>query len=90
VTDPLDGNAAAGALAEIFRAEMTLAVSTCAGCGDARPVAELRVYLDAPGVVLRCANCHAVELRLVRGPGRAWLDARGIRALEIQLPGAER
>jgi hypothetical protein len=86
VTDALDGNAAAGPLAEIFTAEMTLAVSTCAACGDARPVAELRAYLQAPGLVLRCAACHAVELRLVRAPGRAWLDARGIRALEIQLP----
>ena len=90
MTDALDGNAAGGALAEIFTAEMTLAVSTCATCGDARPLAELRAYLRTPGLVLRCAACQAVELRLVRAPGRAWLDATGIRALEIQLPGADR
>jgi hypothetical protein len=89
MTHALDGNAAAGALAEIFASEMTVAVGTCAACGDARPLAELRAYLQAPGLVLRCAICHAVELRLVRAPGRAWLDLRGMQILEIKHPGAE-
>jgi hypothetical protein len=88
MTDVLDGNAAAGALAEVFASEMTVAVSTCAACGDARPVGELRAYLQAPGLVLRCATCTAVQVRLVRAPGRALLDLRGIRVLEIGLPRA--
>ena len=83
---PLDGNAAAGALTEVFAVEMTRAVTTCAGCGDTRPLGELRAYLDAPGVVLRCASCGAVQIRLVRAPTRAWLDLRGVRVVEVELP----
>ncbi len=30
---PLDGNAAAGVMAEVFQLEMTMAVTTCASCG---------------------------------------------------------
>ena len=83
----VDGNAAAGALSEIFAAEVTVAVTTCAACGDQRPVGELRAYLEAPGVVLRCASCEAVQIRIVRGPQRAWMDFRGLRVLQFELPG---
>jgi hypothetical protein len=85
MTDFLDGNAAAGALAEVFALDVTVAITTCAACGDARPVAELRAYLRTPGVVLRCASCEAVLIRLVRAPDRAWLDLRGTRALQVEL-----
>jgi Family of unknown function (DUF6510) len=86
MTDALDGNAAAGALTEVFTIEMTTAVTTCATCGDTRPLGELRAYLEAPGTVLRCATCSAVQLRLVRAPERAWLDLRGIRTLQLDMP----
>jgi hypothetical protein len=90
VDTSLDGNAAAGALGDLFAFDVTVAVSTCASCGDGRPVAELRAYLDAPGIVLRCASCGAAQLRLVRSGDRAWLDLRGIRVLEIHgTPTAE-
>ena len=79
----LDGNAAAGALGDLFAFDVTVAVTTCATCDDRRPVAELRAYLDAPGIVLRCASCGAAQLRLVRSGDRAWLDLRGIQVLEI-------
>lgn len=79
----LDGNAAAGALGDLFAFDVTVAVSTCAICADARPVADLRAFLDAPGIVLRCASCGAAQLRLVRSGDRAWLDLRGIQVLEI-------
>ena len=81
-----DGNAAAGALAEIFAPELTVAVTTCATCGAHRALGELRVYLRAPGLVLRCTACGAVQMRLVRGVERAWLDVSGLRMLEIELP----
>jgi hypothetical protein len=83
--DVLDGNAAAGSLGEIFAVEMTVAVTRCATCGDARPLGELRAYLDAPGVVLRCASCGAVQMKMVRAGQRAWLDLRGVRVLELPL-----
>jgi hypothetical protein len=85
MNDPLDGNAAAGALAEVFAPEMTLARTTCASCDDARPLGELRAYLQAPGLVLRCRSCGDVQVRLVRAEGRAWLDLRGIRVLQLDL-----
>ena len=79
----LDGNAAGGSLGDLFAFDVTVAVSTCAACRVARPVAELRAYLDAPGIVLRCASCGTAQLRLVRAGDRAWLDLRGIQVLEI-------
>ncbi len=89
MTDLLDGNAAAGALAEVFTSDMTVAITTCAACGDARPVGELRAYLRSPGVVLRCASCQSVQIRVVRAPGRAWLDVRGIRVFQVELRPAD-
>ena len=82
----LDGNAAAGRLAELFVFDVTVARTTCARCGDSRPLAELHAYLDAPGAVLRCATCEAVQLRMVRSPDRAWLDLQGVHVLEVDLP----
>jgi hypothetical protein len=84
--DALDGNAAAGALSEIFASEMTAAVATCATCGTFCAIGELAAYLTAPGLVLRCATCNAVQLRLVRANGRTWLDLCGIRVLEVAVP----
>jgi Family of unknown function (DUF6510) len=83
VDTSLDGNAAAGTLGDLFAFDATTAVSTCATCGDTRLVAELLAFMDAPGMVLRCATCSAVQLRLVRSGDRAWVDLRGIRVLEI-------
>ena len=80
----LDGNAAAGELSVLFTFDVTLARTTCAGCRDTRPVAELHAYLRAAGTVLRCAGCGAVQVRVVRAPDRAWLDLRGVEVLEVR------
>jgi Zn finger protein HypA/HybF involved in hydrogenase expression len=82
-TTPLDGNATAGALNELFTFDVTMAVTTCAHCRDTRPIAELRAYVQAPGIVLCCPSCGGVQLRLVRSTDRAWLDLRGIQVLQI-------
>ncbi|MEV4295421.1 DUF6510 family protein [Microbispora rosea] len=87
-TDHLDGNALAGPLAEIFTADVSAAVSRCATCGLTGPVAALRVYDRAPGLVARCPGCEEVVLRLVRSPDAAWLDLRGAVSLRIPLGGA--
>ncbi len=79
----LDGNAVAGELSALFAFDVTVAGTTCGGCGDTRPMAELHVYLRAAGTVVRCAGRGAVQLRLVRSPDRAWLDLRGIEVLEV-------
>jgi Family of unknown function (DUF6510) len=49
-------------------------------------MAETRVFDHAPGVVIRCPTCDQVLLRLVRGPGRAWLDLRGLSYLQLPVP----
>jgi hypothetical protein len=79
----LDGNAIAGLLGELFGAEMTIAVSTCDGCGKIDVVAELVVYTRAPGVVVRCPGCDGVLMRIVRTRDRYLLDLRGTRSLEF-------
>ena len=65
---PLDGNVTAGDLADIFAFDATTAITTCATCRHTHPIATLRAYLQAPGIVLRCASCDAVQIRLVRVP----------------------
>lgn len=86
--DYLDGNVLAGPLAEIFAADVSAAVGRCASCGLTGPVASLRVYGQAPGLVARCPGCDEVVLRLVRAPGEAWLDLRGTVSLRIPLADA--
>jgi hypothetical protein len=49
-------------------------------------IAEAHVFNRAPGLVARCSNCDSMLFRLVRGPGRAWLDMRGLTYLEFSLP----
>lgn len=82
----LDGNAAAGPLAEIFAVELTSATSTCAHCSVASPLGAHHLYADAPGWVLRCPGCTQVVLRLAQTPGRILLDLRGSQLLEIPAP----
>jgi hypothetical protein len=81
-----DGNVLAGPLREIFAVDVTAAIDRCASCGMTGPVASLRVYDHAPGLVARCPNCSEVVLRLVRAPDSAWLDLRGATFLQIPIP----
>jgi ribosomal protein S27E len=80
-----DGNALAGPLQSVLGVEVTTAVGRCTGCGRTAPMAEVRVFDHAPGVVARCPVCDQVLLRLVRGPGRAWLDLRGLTYLQLPV-----
>jgi hypothetical protein len=82
----LDGNAAAGALRELFAVDVTTARARCAGCGEEAVFAESRLYLDAPGLVARCANCDDVMLRVVRTPTRTYLDLGGMSYLCFPQP----
>ena len=81
-----DGNALTGPFHDVFRVEVSAAVGRCTGCGREGPMAEMRVFDHAPGVVARCPTCDQVLLRLVRGPGRAWLDLRGLTYLQLPVP----
>ena len=81
-----DGNALAGPLHDVFCVEVTTAVGRGTNCGRTGPMAEVRVFDHAPGVVARCPACDQVLARLVRGPGRAWLDLRGLAYLQVPVP----
>jgi uncharacterized Zn finger protein len=64
--EALDGNAIAGPLFEYFGTEMTTAVGTCAHCGTTAQIAELVVFMHAPGTIVRCRSCGNVVIALVR------------------------
>jgi hypothetical protein len=55
----------------------------CGGCGAREEVARLDVYVDCPGVVIRCRHCHNVMITIVRGPEHTWIDLRGTSMMEL-------
>jgi Family of unknown function (DUF6510) len=79
----LDGNAAGGILAEVFSADVTAALLTCACCGTASAVATAMVYLDGPGTVLRCSHCTALLLCVVEAPDGLHVDLSGVRRMQL-------
>lgn len=80
----LDGNGAAGELGEVFAVDVTAAIGQCGGCNRRAPVAEARVYVQAPGLVVRCATCEHVLVRIVKTPTHTWLDLHGLRYLRFE------
>jgi hypothetical protein len=80
--EALDGNAIGGLLMEVFGAEMTAASVVCAGCGAQLQVAELVVYVQAPGTVARCRRCDSVTMVFVQVRGVWCVDLRGLASLE--------
>jgi hypothetical protein len=79
----LDGNAIGGIMLELFGVEMTTAVAVCLSCGTHGEIARAEVYADAPGIVVRCFNCKAVQATIVRGRDRTWLNMSGLRSVEL-------
>ena len=82
----LDGNAIGGRLLEVFGVEMTTATGVCANCGATGYVAELEVYVQAPGTVARCRSCRSVLMVLVTVRGITCVDLRGLAELAPPLP----
>jgi hypothetical protein len=79
--EAVDGNAIGGLLREVFGTEMTSAASICGGCGAACLVAELMVYVRAPGTVVRCRSCDSVLMVFVQVHDRICVDLLGLAAL---------
>ncbi len=77
----VDGNAIGGLLIDVFGTEMTTASSTCATCGARRPVAELVVYRQAPGTVVRCRTCGGVLMVFVKKHHVTCVDLAGLASL---------
>jgi ribosomal protein S27AE len=74
--EALDGNAVAGSLYEAFGSEMTTVTGICRTCHHPSLIAEVRVYMRAPGAVARCPRCGSVVFVLVEVAGvpRVHLD----------------
>jgi hypothetical protein len=79
--EALDGNAIAGLLHEIFGAELTATTGTCVYCGAHMQMAELTVYLQAPGKVARCRSCENVVMVVVDVGGINCVDVSGLEML---------
>jgi hypothetical protein len=82
--EAIDGNAIGGMLIDVFGRDMTAANSTCAACGASRPVAELVVYNQAPGIVVRCRTCGSVVMVLIRRASVIGVDLTGLASLNDQ------
>ena len=80
----LDGNAAAGELSRIFAIDVTAAEGQCAHCGARKRFAEAHVYMQGPGVVVRCVVCEHILLRLTNVRHHVFLDARGLQYLNLE------
>jgi predicted RNA-binding Zn-ribbon protein involved in translation (DUF1610 family) len=92
MVEPLDGNAIAGELFEIFGREMTAATGACSSCGATSQVAQLRVYMQAPGAVARCPGCGEVVIVIVDIRGTLRIDTSGFGLVDPQMaaPPADR
>jgi hypothetical protein len=83
----LDGNAAAGLLAEVFSFDITTAEAVCNGCGLTEPVGALAAYDLEMGAILRCPACGSALIRISRLNSGFWLDLRGMSVLRIGTVG---
>jgi hypothetical protein len=81
----LDGNAAAGALRQLFAIDLVSALSTCRHCGNTTPLGTHLLYADAPALVLRCPGCAGVVLRCGEAAGQLLIDFGGTTLLKIDL-----
>ena len=83
MTTHVDGNAIAGMLMEIFAVDMTDSQGQCANCHDVAPLADTRVYMQAPGVVVRCRSCDAVLATIVEEDGHRRINLQGLAWLDV-------
>lgn len=86
----VDGNAAAGVLAEIFGRDMSLAVASCARCGNAAEVARCIAYMTSMGIVLRCTECDEVLAVAVESRGMRQFTMAGISSLRVAVADPQR
>jgi hypothetical protein len=81
----LDGNVAAGLLAELFCGEPSEAMTVCSGCGAIAPIGRLMAYGLEMGAILRCPHCDTAILRVGAIRGVRWVDMRGAASLRITV-----
>ncbi|MCW5718868.1 MAG: hypothetical protein KIS68_13655 [Bauldia sp.] len=80
---PLDGNAVAGDLSELFARDVTTATIRCGGCGSSAEIGAVRVYGGAMGSIFRCFTCDTAVIRMVRTPRGFAIEMRGAALLLV-------
>lgn len=83
MTNRLDGNVLAGALANLLVPDPTGLQARCANCGRVAPIAEAVVYSDAPGLVARCRSCDHVLAAVVDAGDTMYLSLSGLSAIAL-------
>ena len=78
----VDGNAAAGLLADVFGDDMTALMGVCGGCSASAPLAETTVELDETAAIVRCRSCTHTLLTVLRTPSGIRLVIGTLRELE--------
>lgn len=78
----VDGNAAAGMLADVFGDDVTALVGVCGGCSAMAPLAETAVELDEAAAIVRCRSCTHTLLTVLRTPSGIRLVIGTLRELE--------
>lgn len=81
----LDGNVAAGLLAEVFRGEPSRVLLICAGCGADAPMGALLAYALEMGAILRCPACDTAVLRAGAAGTLLWVDLRGAVSMRFEI-----
>ncbi|CAD6008199.1 DUF6510 family protein [Agreia sp. COWG] len=77
----VDGNAAAGALGEILRLDVTTAVAECRHCTASAALADAIVEQDAEGTIVLCRSCGHTLLTYVSREGRRYVEFAGLASL---------
>ena len=80
-TSRVDGNAAAGMLAEVFAVDITTMTGACGACGAVGPLAETDVELDDVAAIIRCRTCTHTLLTVLRVAGGVRLVVGSLREL---------
>lgn len=76
------GAAAAGFLAAIFAGDISQPTVQCSSCGGTAALSHALAD-GATNVVVRCAACHEVMLRLLHLPTVTMLDLHGIERVAL-------
>ena len=82
--DHLDGNAIAGLLREVFGGEMTHQAGCCRSCGSVSLVGAVHVYMQAPGVVMRCPACSSVLMVMTSVGDVTRISVESLRWIEMR------
>lgn len=79
----VDGNAIGGVLADLFGQDMTDQSGCCGACGAVRVFAEVQVYRQAPGDVMRCPSCGSVLAVVVSSDAWVRVTVESLRWIEF-------